>query len=51
MQKLSAADCGHPSEGMEETDVGYQTINFEAKSSKEKFGCEQLDLSSFTQKF
>lgn len=48
---LSAAGCGHPSQGVEETDLGYQTINFEAKNSKERFCCEQLDLNSFTQKF
>lgn len=48
---LSAADCGHPNQGMGDTDLGYQTINFEAKNSKERFSCDQLDLSSFTQKF
>lgn len=47
----SAADCGHPSQAVEETGLGYQTTNFEAKNSKERFSCDQLDWSSFTQKF
>lgn len=47
----SAADCGHPSQAVEKTDLGYQTINFEAKNSEERFSYDQLDLSSFTQKF
>lgn len=53
MQKalLSAADCVHPSQGMEEIDLDYQTINLEAKNSKGRFSCEQLGLSSFTQNF